>query len=143
MNGSTMLVETVAGGWGEGRSSAPSRDWQLSRLGPNPPSNEIQAWVAVTDATLAACGVPVELVRLADGVGQREAWRRFIFASVIPQARLLEAEIGRLGIGVGLSFDALAASDIAGRARAFQSLVGAGMDTDDAAAVTGLLSDDT
>ena len=35
--GRALLLETAAAGWGEGRSAAPQRDWQASRLGPVPP----------------------------------------------------------------------------------------------------------
>ena len=34
--GKALLVETVASGWGEGRSAAPMADWKASRLGPAP-----------------------------------------------------------------------------------------------------------
>ena len=38
-----------------------------------------------------------------------------------------------------LNFDALMASDLQGRARAFQSLVGGGMDVERAATLSGML----
>lgn len=41
-----------------------------------------------------------------------------------------------------LNFDGLFASDLSGRARAFGSMVKAGMATDRAAALAGLLQDD-
>ena len=37
--GRAILLETVAGGWGEGMSAAPRKDWQAARLGPNPPAS--------------------------------------------------------------------------------------------------------
>ena len=37
--GKALLVETTAGGFGEGRSAAPQRDWMASRLGPNFPAS--------------------------------------------------------------------------------------------------------
>ena len=40
---------------------------------------------------------------------------------------------------VSLNFDSLMASDISGRARAFQSMVGGGMDITKAAALSGLM----
>ena len=43
---------------------------------------------------------------------------------------------------VSLNFDSLMASDISGRARAFQSMVGGGMEIERAAALAGLLAQD-
>ena len=37
--GKALLLETVAAGWGEGATAAPRRDWQASRLGPDPPES--------------------------------------------------------------------------------------------------------
>ena len=36
--GRALLVETTSAGWGEGAASAPQRDWNASRLGPQPPA---------------------------------------------------------------------------------------------------------
>ena len=45
----------------------------------------------------------------------------------------------KLGTEISISFDKLFASDLSGRARAFQSIVGGGMPTDKAAGLAGLL----
>ena len=37
--GRALLLETAAAGWGEGRASAPQRDWKPERLGPMPPDS--------------------------------------------------------------------------------------------------------
>ena len=50
-----------------------------------------------------------------------------------------EGQVGRCN-SISLTWDELRAADISGRARAFQSLVGAGMDLDRAAALSGLLA---
>ena len=47
-----------------------------------------------------------------------------------------------LGLSSTFSFEALFASDITGRARAFGSLVQGGMDVEDAANLTGLISEE-
>ncbi len=39
--GKALLLETSAAGWGEGRTAAPQRDWQASRLGPMPPESMV------------------------------------------------------------------------------------------------------
>ena len=55
-------------------------------------------------------------------------------------AKTVEAELSdKLNIRVSLNFDALFASDLSGRARAFQSMVGGGMDVEKAAALAGLM----
>ena len=92
-------------------------------------------------SVLAACGVAVELVRSADGTGQREAWRRFLFGTVAPVAKLVRAELAeKLDTpDLALGFDELRASDLAGRARAFASMVKAGMDVEKTAGTVGLM----
>ncbi len=141
--GRTLLAETTAAGWGDGMSAAPRADWQARRFGAHPPD---VLPVLRHDAALAvagACGVPAPLVsERGDGTAQREAWRRFLFGSVLPVARVVEAELSaKLDTPVGLDFTELHASDLAGRARAFQSMVGAGMELDRAAALAGLMGE--
>lgn len=48
----------------------------------------------------------------------------------------------KLDVDLSLSFDRLFAADLSGRARAFQSLVGGGMDSGEAAALAGLMESD-
>lgn len=139
LKGRVAVVETTAGGWGEGRTSAPRADYVPQRIGPNPPPSMPQIHSAIQTAVLAACGVPVELVSPADGTGQREAWRRFLHGTVQPLGAIVASEISRLaGREVAFDHEALFASDIAGRARAFQSLVGAGLSIEQAAIQSGL-----
>ena len=142
LNGKTSVVETTAGGWGEGRIAAPRQDYVPQRIGPNPPPSMPAVHAAIQNAVLASCGVPIELVVAADGTGQREAWRRFMHGTLQPLSLILATELTRaLGRGVTLTFDRLFASDIAGRARAFQSMVGSGMDLQQASALSGLMVD--
>lgn len=144
LKGKTAVVETTAGGWGEGRLAAPSQDYQPKRIGPSPPESVISTARHNQLSILAALGVPVEIVQPADGTGQREAWRRCLHGTIQPLGRILSYELSRVyGRRVNLNFDALMASDIQGRARAFQSMVGGGMDVNEAAAQSGLLVDDS
>ena len=83
---------------------------------------------------------------LADSAGTaaREALRRWLHTTVLPLGRIVQTEL-RAGLNapeLSLNFDGLAAADIAGRARAFGSLVKSGMDIERAAALAGLLADD-
>lgn len=92
---------------------------------------------------MACCGVPVELAELGQGTAAREAWRRFLHATVDPLGKLIAEELSeKFEFPVSLNFDTLMASDISGRARAFQSMVGGGMDITKAAALSGLMTEE-
>ena len=79
-----------------------------------------------------------------DGTSLREAFRRFLHATLVPLADLVQDELrAKLDApALTLNFDGLFASDLAGRARAFQSMVGAGMDVAKAGALAGLMGAD-
>ena len=141
--GKTSVVETTAGGWGEGRFAAPKSDYVPQRIGPNPPQSLSLIHSSIQGAVLAACGVPVELVQPADAGGQREAWRRFLHGTIGPLSIILADELSRVfNRDVSLQFESLFASDIAGRARAFGSLVQGGIPIEKAASLSGLLAHD-
>ena len=138
--GKALLVETSAAGWGEGRTAAPQRDWQASRLGPMPPD----AMVTLSDAAfcrvLAACGASPALWDNSDGTSKREALRQWHLGTVQPLARQLEAELSeKLETAVRLRFD-LYNVDLAGRAQAFQKLVAGGVAVNEALVTAGLLA---
>ena len=128
INGKLALVESTAAGWGDGSQGAPRRDLVQNRIGANPPE------------VLATCGVPVTMLERADGTALREGWRQFLHASVVPVAALVAAELSdKQAVDIKLNFDRMFASDLSGRARAFQSMVGGGMDVTKAAALAGLM----
>ena len=138
--GRALLLETVAAGWGEGRGAAPLRDWRPERLGPMPPAAMEAIMGRGFLEVLAACGVPPGLFIDADGTAQRESYRRFFSLTVEPLAAMLAAELsGKLEAEIGLGFSGRFAADLSGRARAFQSMVGAGMDPAKAAGLAGLM----
>lgn len=139
LQGRIAVVETTRGGWGEGSAGAPRRDFELVRMGPDYPQSSVDLYHAARNTVLAACGYPVQLVLGSDGTGQREAWRRYLHGTVAPLGAIFERAAARAGIGVSLRWDRLFASDIQGRARAFQSMVNGGMDIARAAAVSGLI----
>ena len=125
--GSTVLAETTSAGMGEGRQAAPAADWQPRRLGMNVPAANVQLRNDVEACILAIHGVSPALVQSnSDGTAQREAWRRLVFGTIEPVSRVVAAEIARKldSPGVRLTFDALRAEDIAGRARSYRALVG-------------------
>ena len=141
LRGRTALVETAAGGWGEGAAAAPAHDWRTARIGAAPGAPLVGLHDSSARAVLAACGVPSALFDAGtDASGRREAWRQFLHGSLQPLAALVAEELaGKLEApGLTLGFDRLMASDLQGRARAFQSLTGGGLAAERAAALAGL-----
>lgn len=84
--------------------------------------------------------MPVALAEKSDGGSQSESWRRYLHGTVATLGKLIALEAERIGLPIALDWDKLLASDIQGRARAFRSLVGGGMDIAEAAAASGLLA---
>ena len=140
--GRAVLVETTSAGWQEGRQAAPARDWEVKRFGANPPAVLDSLRSNSARHVLAACGVPIELVEPAEGSGAREAFRRFLHATIAPAAALVRDELRhKLDTpDLMLGFDALFAADVQGRARAWRSLAGqeASLDPETAARLVGL-----
>lgn len=143
LDGKIALVETAAGGWDAGRAAAPRREYEPRRLGPDIPQSSLHLYKEVNRMVLTACGIPTELIdERTEGTSNREAWRRFLHSTLQPLARLISSQAAEVGLSVEFSFEALMASDIAGRARAFGSLVQGGMDIEEAAILTGLVQED-
>lgn len=140
LKGRIAVIETTRAGWGEGQGGSPRRDYELARMGANIPEGNVSLYTQAQETVLAACGLPVQLVQKSDGTAQREAWRRFLHGTVAPMGRIVEAEAARIGLAISLDWDQLFASDIQGRARAFQSLVNGGMSLEAAAAASGILT---
>ena len=136
LRGRALLGETVAGGWGAGESARAYRDWEPRRVGANVPDANRRLRDDAQSAVLAAAGVPTELIT-SHGSEAREAWRRFLHATIAPLGNLLSAELRRLGLPPDITFDSLFASDLQGRARAMGSMVQAGMTPESAARLCG------
>ena len=127
LQGKTTLVETVAGGWGEGRSASPGRDWSPQRLGGDIPESSVLLWEAVSRLVLSVCGCPPSITSgTATGPAQLVGWRRFLHGTLQPVSKLILEELReKLEVpNLDLSFGDLMASDLTGRARAFGSLTG-------------------
>ena len=139
-NGRTLVMERAQdwkpGDPGAARSGMEHVNYGLNRELADP----LRA--ATGRDVLAACGVPPTLfVPNSDGTAQREAFRRFMHASLRPIARLMEAK-RRLKLDAPdlvLDLSELHAADVAGRARSFGQLVKAGVHPEDAAANTGVV----
>ena len=139
LKGNTALVPDVSG-FGDGRTASPHTSWQARRLGMNPGAPLVDLRDQAAQSIIAACGVPVELLTgQGGGTARREAWRQFLHGTIQPVAEVMAVELTeKLEVGVSLSFDGLFASDVQGRARAFQSLRQGGLSVADAARATGV-----
>ena len=137
--GSTVLVETTAGGYGD-PAQAPRRDLVPVRIGAAPPEALVTLRRDAIATATAAAGIPAELVAMGgDGTGQREAYRRFVFLAVAPTALRISREFARvLETEVEFSFGGLAASDLAARGRALKQLTESGVSLDEALEKVGL-----
>ena len=136
--GKAVLVETTSAGYGEGRAAAPMQDWVAKRLGPAP--TEAQARIARDsfERVLAACGCPPSLFIDSDGTSQREGLRRWHLGTVVPLARILEAELSRkLEVEIRLRFDTYPL-DMVSRAQVVSKLVQAGVALDTATMAVGI-----
>ena len=140
LRGKTALVESQVSGWGSDTGRV-SRDWEPRRLGAQPPDSLVSLVDTASAEVYAACGIPPGLFSVqSDGTSQREGYRRLLHSTVVPMARIVQAELtDKLEIDVTLGFDALFAADLSGRARAFQSMVLGGMDVPKAASLAGLM----
>ena len=146
LSGGLVGVESMTDGWDQGRQAGTSsRDqWQPRRLGFNPPEVAVVLRDSTAREVLAACGVPVSLLGDGDGTLLRESRRSFLHDTVQPLARIVAQTLGEAldTPDLALNFDRLMASDLAGRARAFGSMVQGGMDPARAAALSGLVASD-
>ena len=126
LRGALALVESTSGGHGD-RGQAPQTDWKQMRLGPQFTEPQVKLREAVTRSIYSACGIPAALVDPTAAAASREAFREFVFNSVLPLARGVETELSeKLGSEIKLSFRKLMASDVQGRARAVKSLTDSG-----------------
>lgn len=132
--------ETMRTGAGYGPAAAPAGDWIPIPLRPEFAQATAQARMEALGELASIFGVPSMLVMAANNAAAgalREAWRRCIFGGVMPIAKLIERELSlKLEEPVTISLRDLAAADIMGRARAFQSLL-RGMSPQDAAEQVG------
>ena len=139
--GRTALMET--GDWDNTGSA--KVDLASKRFGAEPPASLVDLADHATREVFAACGLSGALwgQGSANGASVREAWRLALFGVLAPLGRLVAEELQeKLEDVVSIGWQELRASDLSGRARAFQSMVGGGMDMDKAMAISGLMVDD-
>ena len=115
-------------------------DLATKRFGAEPPQSLINLADYASREIWNACGFNAALFAGGQAAAIREAWRLALFGVLSPLGRLVESELQmKLGDTVTLGWQELRASDLSGRARAFQSMVGGGMDVAQAVQVAGLM----
>ena len=123
----------------------PSSRWAPQVIRADPAASMVKLRSEAARDVLAAAGIPAELATSAtSGTASREAWRRFLHGTVAPLGRQVSGELAaKLDMPeLRLDFSELHASDLAGRARAFQSMISAGLELAAAAALAGLVVPD-
>lgn len=138
--GRALLVETMRENWGgtDQRAVSSRSDWVPHRIGLHPPDSVVNLMVEHRRLVFVACGIPDALLHGSDGTARREAFRQFVWGTLAPLGYVLEREVrGKLQSNITLKWDRLRAADIAGRARAYGSLVTAEMDKGRAAQLVG------
>ena len=139
--GQIAFVESVKSMHPGAAASSPVGDWKTQRIGPAPTAPLVELHGTAAAEVLGACGIPAVLfASTGDGTSRREAFRQVLHSTIQPLGELVAGELSeKLEADVSLTFDRLFAADLAGRARAFQSMTGAGMELAKAAALSGLM----
>ena len=141
LKGSLAMPQGSAGAPGSVGTSTPVTDsWRQRRLGPDFTDGELEARTAVERSIFGAFGIPQSLLDPRAAAASREGFRQFLHLTIKPLAALVIAELAdKLEVpDLVFHFDELGAADIAGRARAYGSLIKAGMSDADARRVAGL-----
>ena len=118
-------------------------DVTAQRLGPEPPDSFPMLRDRLENSILSLHGIPPALVA-AQGTGTalRESFRQVLHSLLKPLGALVVEELqAKLHPDAALSFDSLRAGDITGSARAFGSLVTAGLTPQSAADIVGFDND--
>ena len=141
LKGDASLVESVASMMGTDNRAF--HDWEAKRIGADPPATMVKLLELAGAENLAAVGLNSAVFGANTGTAAREAWRMALFGVISPLGRIVQSELrAKLDDGITLEWRELRASDLSGRARAFQSMVGGGIEVERAAGLAGLLVPD-
>ena len=123
---------------GDGRGSAPARDWVPQPLQPVFPASMPDVLEATRSSVYAACGIPSALWS-SGAASTREAFRAFLVSCLKPLTAIMADEIDRkLETRTVFDFGALLSGDVATKARATKGLVEAGVELNSALTMAGL-----
>ena len=140
LSGGLAFVESQADSFGSGPTTNPSPGWQSRRLGAEIPSGSIESARLAFSEIVAACGLSTSLWFDADGASKRESYRQSLHATLAPLGRLVSSQLTeKFETDVQLEWGELKAGDIASSARAFRTMVEAGLSLSEAAALSGLM----
>ena len=124
--GGITLMETTAGGFGQGGGSAPRADWEQKRFGPMIPEASITLWEDSMRAVMASIGVPPSLYT-SEGSALRESYRHFLNNTIETVGETIMQELSvKLGESIKFTFPDAVKSDISAKSRAYATLVGNG-----------------
>ena len=136
--GALLFVESMATNWESG--GQPAGDWGVKHFGPSVGAGMVEVAKMARSEALGALGLNEALFGGADSAALREAWRLALFSLIGPLGNLVEAELrAKISPDISLSWVELRASDLSGRARSFQSMVGGGMSVEKATQIAGLM----
>ena len=136
--GHTTLVETTAGGFGQGLSAAPRQDWEQKRFGPLARQENILLRDSASNLIMSVLGINSKLFD-GDGASAQDAHRLLVTGVVQHLAVLLETEVSeKLGQPVTLDLSAAGGFDVRGVGRALGSLVQAGVPLEQAMRIAGI-----
>ena len=100
---------------------------------PDPSTTHVELRTRAGRDLAAALGVPEAILYTGEGTARRAAMSAFIESSLVPLARLIEAEAAAKVRPIKIDFSGLlGSSDLQGRARAFNALISGGMKIDEA-----------
>ena len=132
------LAFMQAGDWGAAGGSF--TDLVPKRFGAMPPEPLVELFKHSSAEVFSSCGFNPALFVAGDAASLRESWRLALFGVVSPLAIKFAAELSlKFDEEITLGFEEMKASDVQGRARAMQSMVGGGMEIERAVALSGLL----
>ena len=138
--GALLFVESMSTNWEAGGPAA--GDWGVKHFGPAIGAGMVETAKMARSEVLGALGLNEALFMGADSAALRESWRLALFSLIAPLGHLVESELqSKIDPGISLSWTELRASDLAGRARAWQALVKGGMELKEASAIAGLMVD--
>lgn len=138
LRGRTALVEDQRVMSAPDGRAGNSAGWQPVRLGADPPDALVELARHATREVYEAHGLNPGLFS-DSGTVSREAWRQALHSLIAPLGDMVAEEVSaKTGETVRFTWSELRASDIMSKARAVQSLTGAGASLESAAMATGL-----
>jgi hypothetical protein len=137
-SGGTLAAVRSKADFATSTGNTRASEWRRVELTPDLEQADLNPTVEqLHNRLLAAAGIPPALLTPSGNAGaMREAYRLFCLQTVEPLARTLLPELAKIGVTT-LTTGSMMSADVAGRARAVGTLVGAGMALDKALELVG------